>query len=414
MRKIYSALDIGSSYIKLVVGEFLNGKLNILCAVKSESRGFKNNQITDSEKLIDSINKVLNEASTKLNFKITKLIVNIPTDYNDFKISESMVPVSNEDEIVSSKDILKVLQNSSTDQIKPTEELLACLPIMFQVGDEETLSPLEKKGKTLSLKSVLVSTDKKRVYDLVKLLEKCEIEIVDITTTGLVDYYNFKNKELDSKNTIIVNIGATTTNISVFSKGIYINNLCLDIGGNTIDKEIAMNYNIRKSDAIYLKENLALATPRNADIKELATIVDKDGKEIKINQQDLSNLVNLKLKEMLKNVKKNINYLTKKEISYIIITGGLAEFNDLAPILNKIFGNIIQIGFINDIGARDASYSVCLGMLKYFNEKLTLRGKEYSMIDNEELEEMNDSKSSKLSVSGDTILGKVFSYFFDN
>ena len=302
MRKIYSALDIGSSFIKLVVGEFLNGKLNILCAVKGETKGFKNNQITDSEKLIKSITDVLNEASVKLNFKITKLIVNIPTDYNDFKISESMIPVQSEEGVVSSADILKVLQNSSDGQIKDNEELLACIPIMFQVGDNETAYPLGKKGKNLSLKSVLVSTDKKRVYDLVKILENCEVNIVDITTTGLVDYYNFKNKELDSKNTIVVNIGATTTNISVFSKGIYINNLCLDIGGETIDKEIAINYNLRKKEAFYLKENLALANIKNVDVEEYLTLVDRDGKEIRINQQDLSNLVSKKVEEMLKRI----------------------------------------------------------------------------------------------------------------
>ena len=39
MRKIYSALDIGSNFIKLVVGEFINNKLNILCAIKRECKG---------------------------------------------------------------------------------------------------------------------------------------------------------------------------------------------------------------------------------------------------------------------------------------------------------------------------------------------------------------------------------------
>ena len=412
MRKIYSALDIGSSFIKLVVGEFLNGKLNILCAVKGESKGFKKNQITDSEKLIKSINNVLNEASTKLNFKIKKLIVNIPTDYNDFKISENQIDIPGDDEIVTSTDILKLLQKSSNNELKETEELLASIPISFRVGDDETDSPLGKRGKTLSLKSVLVVTDKKRVYDLVRVLEKCDVEIVDITTTGLVDYYNFKNRDLDEKNTIIVNMGGSTTSISVFSKGIYINNLNLDIGGETLDKELALFYNITKKDATYLKEALASGDVNNSS-KDNISLVNKDGKELKITSEEVSKIVNKKLIEMLKSIKNNINYLTKKEISYIIITGGLAEFKDLALPVNRIFSNA-KIGFINDIGARDASFSVSLGMLKYFNEKLNLRGKEYSMLNDEELDYMVNSSNSKLITNGDNILSKVFNYFFDN
>ena len=77
MRKIYSALDIGSSYIKLVVGEFLNGKLNILCAVKGESRGFRRNQIVNPDKLVESINRVLDEASTKCLEKWNADFINI-------------------------------------------------------------------------------------------------------------------------------------------------------------------------------------------------------------------------------------------------------------------------------------------------------------------------------------------------
>ena len=413
MRKIYSALDIGSSFIKLVVGEFFNNKLNILCAVKGETKGFRNNQITDSNKLIASINDVLNEASNILNFKITKLIVNIPTDYNDFKIAESKIPINNEEEIVTTQDIVKVLQNTSNNELKETEELLATLPIVFQVDDEETSYPLNKKGKNLFLKSVLVITDKKRVYDLAKVLEKCEVQIIDITTTGLVDYYNFKNKNFNNKNVIIVNIGATTTNISVFSKGIYINNICLDNGSFDIDKEIAAKYNLRKKEATYLKETLALASINRADIRETISLIDCDGKEIVVNQKELSDLVNKKIVDILKNIKKNINYLTKKEISYIIITGGLAELKEFVVPVNSVFGEKARIGKINEIGVRDSSYSVAIGMLKFFNSKLLLRGKNYTMVSDEDIESMCEN-SNKSSINGDSLIGKVVSYFFDN
>lgn len=45
MRNIYSALDIGSDSIKLVCGEFIHGKLNVLCAEKTYSLGYQNNVI---------------------------------------------------------------------------------------------------------------------------------------------------------------------------------------------------------------------------------------------------------------------------------------------------------------------------------------------------------------------------------
>jgi hypothetical protein len=53
-------------------------------------------------------------------------------------------------------------------------------------------------------------------------------------------------------------------------------------------------------------------------------------------------------------------------------------------------------------------------MLKYFNEKLNIRGKEYSMLNDEEIEYMTSTNSSKIITNSDNILNKVFSYFFDN
>ena len=112
MRKIYTALDIGSNYIKLIVGEFINNKLNILCAKKGISRGFYFNQITDEDKLVKSINAVLEEAELELNFKIKNVILNIPTDYNEFTVTDATNEITNEEKIVESTDILKGLQAS--------------------------------------------------------------------------------------------------------------------------------------------------------------------------------------------------------------------------------------------------------------------------------------------------------------
>ena len=85
---------------------------------------------------------------------------------------------------------------------------------------------------------------------------------------------------------------------------------------------------------------------------------------------ELTEYVSARLKEILKNAKNKINYLTKKEISYIIITGGLTEIKDFNIIAEEIFGKNVTIGTVNIIGARDNKYSTSIGMIKNFNKKL--------------------------------------------
>ena len=410
MRKIFSSLDIGSNTIKIIVGEFINNKLNILSATKVTCRGYKNNYIINKEILVEELKDALNKIEEDLNIKLRKVILNVPTDSLEFQLTDGRVDTF--DGTVTSNDIVRLLQDVSKNKIDPRNELICTLPIIFKVDDEETYKPFGKHGNILSVKSILVSTDKKTVYDLASVIASCNLDIIDITTTGLVDYYNFKNPELDKKNIAIVNLGYTTTNISIFSKGIFINNKVIEDGGFYIDKEIAAKYNLKRNETEYLKEKLALAVINNADEKEKIKLVNKDGVEIEINQYELTGLVSEKMNNLLKVIKKNINLLTKKEISYIIITGGLSEIKDINLLINNVFNKNGKIGKINNLGARDNSYSVALGMLKYFNGKLMLRNKDFTSFSEEEIDAMctvNEKDTSKNS-----LISKVVGYFFDD
>ena len=410
MRKIFTALDIGSNTIKVVVGEFIGTKLNILSAVKVTSRGYANNYILDKEALISRIKEAISKTEEELNIKIRKVILNVPTYNLDFKLTDGRVEL--EENVVKSNDIVRLLQDVSKNKIDHKNEIICTLPIMFKVDDEETINPYGKHGNILYVKSILVSTDKKAIYDLATIVNSCNLDIIDITTTGLVDYYNFKSKELDTKNIAIVNLGSTTTNISIFSKGIFINNKIIDDGGFYIDKEIASVYNLKRNETEYLKEKLALAVINNADEKETITLTNKNGEEITVNQYELSKIVSEKMDNLLKIIKKNINLLTKKEISYIIITGGLSEIKDINLLINNVFNKNGKIGKINNLGARDNSYSVALGMLKYFNSKLLLRNREFSSLTEEEIDAM--CTISEKNTSKNSLISRVVGYFFDD
>ena len=118
-----------------------------------------------------------------------------------------------------------------------------------------------------------------------------------------------------------------------------------------------------------------------------------------------------RLHEILNMAKNEINYLTKKEISYIIITGGLSEFKGFTYEVESVFGPLAKIGKINIVGVRHNKYACSVGMIKYFDEKLKLRDKEYSMFNQEELETLSGNGKNK---NNDSVINKVFGIFFDN
>ena len=70
--------------------------------------------------------------------------------------------------------------------------------------------------------------------------------------------------------------------------------------------------------------------------------------KIKINQYELSDLVHSRVREILELSKKEINLLTKDEISYIIVTGGTTEIEGFNSVLKEVFGKNIKTSLISN------------------------------------------------------------------
>lgn len=305
------------------------------------------------------------------------------------------------------------MQASVKGNIPREMELITVMPIMFKVDDQKTRMPKGMKGESLTVRSVVVSTMKKDIYLAAKCLEKCGVEVIDIMLPSIGSYFAHNNETTDADTGVVVDVGHDTIKLAVFNKGIIINNLVMNIGGKNVIDDISFVYKLNEKDSSNLSYSLALANKKNAKESEREVIVNNLGEKIVVNQYELTEVVMSRLHEMLNMAKNQINYLTKKEISYIIIVGGLSEFKDISLSVESVFGKNASIGRIMVVGARDNKYSSCIGMIRYFKEQLVFKESEFSIMSEEEIDSIVYGKGHK-NPSGESILGKVFGIFFDN
>ncbi|MBQ3020922.1 MAG: cell division protein FtsA [Bacilli bacterium] len=413
MRRILSSIDIGTNSIKLVVAEIVKDKINVLCAVSEEARGIKKGLIENFEDTVYSIKKAIKKAEDLLGIKLKKIVASIP-EYNiKFTSGEGLNTITNDDSIVTKSDISRLLKTCAYNKVDENYELINIIPIEYKLDGKQVKDPVGLMGNKLKLKSLIISAPKKNTYDFIKAIEKCGLEVIDIMLGSIADYALFNNEFISNSNGIIINLGAGKTTISAFYKGILISESIIDDGGVNVDNDISFMYKTKINDSKKLKERFALASTKYANPKETRTLINKLGEKVTVNQYELTEYVSARVEEILKKAKNEINYLTKKEISYIIITGGLTEIKDFNIVAEEIFGKNVTIGSVNIIGVRDNKYSTAIGMIKNFNNKLNMKDKEYSVFDSEEIEALCSSEK-RINVASDSILGKVFGYFFDN
>ena len=408
---VYAGIDLGTHSIKIVVSEKVNDKFYTLAAITEPSKGIRNGFIEDAKSAVLSVKAALRQVEEKLGFKLTKIIACIPSSNCQMDIVNGHTNVEDYNEITG-VDVSNVLRDALKDYDFREFELATSIPISFTVDDKTDIKdPKGMKGTILEARVVVSTVPKDALYQILEVLKQAGVEAVDIAFTSIGDYYTIKNRKYDELVGAIINIGEDTTNVSIFNKGIMIKNKLLPVGSHNVDKDITYVFKSNLEESRKIKENFALALSSYADSGDIYTFsIDKNTTK-DINQVNVSKVVEARVREILKLTKNEIKNLTNREIRYIIITGGLTELVGFSNLVEQEFGFIAKVCNTTTMGVRNNIFSSAFGITKYFDDKLSLRGKQYEMISKEEIDSLttNTSKTTK-----DTILDKMFGRFFEH
>ncbi len=412
MRKIYTGIDIGSDSIKIVVTELIKNKFHILASSSKKSRGLKRGLVVDHDIAVESLKEALDEIEKTLGTKIKKALVTVPTNDSRFTIVEEEIDLEEE---ISGDDVVSLLNSASLNKIKEGEEMVSLFPIAYMLDQKKfTENPIGKKAKHFGVKALLAVAPKKQIYDIFQIFYELDVEVIDITFGCIGDYYEAKTADTDNKVGAIINIGYEKMDVSVFNKGILIKTGIINLGSKNVDKDISYIYGINNENARELKEKFSSSSRRYADINESLEINISEEEKFSVNQYEISKNVEARVAELLKIAKKEINNLTNRKISYIIVTGGITELLGVSYVVENVLG--INATTLNSttIGARSNKFSSVMGMIKYYHAKKQSQMKDVSFIEKEDISSILDNKRSMLDLEDDTIISKIFGYFANN
>ena len=403
---IYTSVDIGSHSIKIVVSEKINDKFYVLASTSVRSSGIKKGIIKDKELALNSLKEAITNINNDLGVSITKVFLSFPLFLVNTSIETADVSVSG---IVSFDDIKNVINKTVSENISSKEEVLSLEPIVFEIdSDLQVIDPKGLTAEKLKVRCAVSTIEKKYLYDYFTLFQELKVEVVDLTYGVIGDYFENANMEMNRKLGVLVNLGYSKSEIAIFNKGIMLKGEVLPIGTKKIDKDISYIYKIDKKEAIQLKENFAVSSSKYADMNNYIELDNLNGERIKINQVEISQIIEARLKEILKSVKNEINNLTNRTISYIIITGGITNLVGFPYLVDEEFKIDKIVSNITSIGVRNNIYSTSLGLNKYFAYKAKSRNIDYLLFDLENKEKLT-SKKNKVSTR-DNLIEKIEAY----
>ncbi|PFK40366.1 cell division protein FtsA [Bacillus cereus] len=376
--EIYVSLDIGTSNVKVIIGEMVNDGLNIIGVGNVKSNGLKKGSIVDIDETVRSIKKAIEQAERMVGIHIEQVVVGVNANQVQLLPCHGVVAVSNEDREIGNEDVLRVLDAAQVVSIAPEREFIDVVPRQFIVdGLDEINDPRGMIGVRLEMEGTLITGSRTLLHNLLRCVEKAGLEIVDICLQPLAAATVALSSDEKNRGVALVDIGGGSTTLSIFQDGELQATSVLPLGGDHITKDIAIGLKTSTENADQIKLKYGHAFYDTASEEEVFTvsIMGSDQTE-QYSQLELSDIIEARVEEILMFVQEEVRKLGVKHVaSGYILTGGIASMPGVLDLAYDILHENVRIATPDYIGVREPQYTIGVGLIKHSYQKAKLRGK---------------------------------------
>ena len=365
-------LDLGTSKVSgLLIDDLSTSTIYAFSSI--ETSGVKKGTIINISATASSISECIGNIEQQSGLKIKEILVSISGEEVSSTNSVGQAAISENE--VSARDIENALNMSSTLKIPNDKTLLYVVPNSFFIDGQGNIDdPLGMNGIKLEARSHLIHCSKNTKDNIKKCLKVSSSGIgirkyfysqLGVAHSVLTDY----QKKLG---VCILDIGAGTTDISVYQNGSITFSKVLPYAGDYITEIIASALDIQSSDAEAIKKKYGSAFSDNIN-DEMLKISVENGKK-SISRKALAGLIENSMSKILRHCLNSLeeNNLLNNISDGIVITGGSANMEGMVKLGEKLSNLNFKIGIPKYNLPRKSDNlikpenSVILGMTKFY------------------------------------------------
>jgi len=378
---IIVSLDIGTSKVRAIIGEVINGAINIIGVGSADSEGIRKGAIVDIDQTVQSIRNAVDHAERMVGIQISEVFVGITGNHISLQSSHGVIAVQSEDREIGDEDIERVIQAARVIALPPEREIIGVVPKQFLVdGQEGIQDPRGMIGVRLEVDATIITGAKTSVQNLIRVVERAGLKVSGLILMSLAAGYLALSKDEKSIGTALVDVGAGATTISVFENGNLVATSTLPIGGEYItnDISIGLHTQMETAEKIKLKYGCATIEDSAADqvfkVKRMGSNVDKE-----FSQVDLANIIEPRVQEIFQLIRSEVQRLGYPNLNGgYVLTGGTVSMPGMIAVAQAELASSVRIAAPEYIGVRDPSYTSGVGIIQYVHKYVRNRRTGYS------------------------------------
>jgi len=366
----FVGLDIGTSRVRCVVGslEPSTGKASIIGHGSAANQGMRKGVVVHVDDVAEAVVQAMTEAERISGHRITQVTVNVNGTHVSGMNSKGVIAISGANREISTDDRYRVEEAATVVQLPPNREIIQFFAKNYSVdGQQNIKDPVGMSGVRLEVDAHIVTASTPSLRNLDFALSKAQVAPTHHTVSSLAATEAVMNRQQKEAGTVLLDIGAGTTNLIVVEDGEVQHVAVLPIGGQHITNDLAIGLKTELDVAERVKlehATLGKATKATANVA-----IDKLTHSFSMS--DIQMIVEARVEELFEFVDKELMKIkrSRKLPGGVILTGGTAKLPGIADFAKEQLQLSARVGKLNsEIGGlvdtvEDIAYAPVIGLM---------------------------------------------------
>jgi len=377
------ALDIGTSKIACLIaklrpnaqGEALRRRshsIEVLGFSHTISHGIKGGAVVDLAAAEAAVRNAVDLAERSAKVQVDAIVTSISAGRIGSERLAAEVDIQGS---VSDNDIARALAAGHRSSARQGRVLLHALPIGFSLdGTQGVREPRGMLARRFGLDMHLATADLGACRNLMLVIERCHLDVEAMVAGAYASGLSTLADDEADVGAAVIDFGAGTTTLSVFSNGRFVHADGFALGGNHVTMDLARGLSIGLQSAERLKTLHGNVLPGGANDRDLIQLPAVRGEDAPaaVPRGTLTQIIGPRIEEILEMVRDRLmtSPLAAEPRGRVILTGGGSLLTGLADLAGRILSRPVALGRPLGIaglpdGAKGPAFAALAGLLVY-------------------------------------------------
>ncbi len=367
----FVGLDIGTQNVRCVVGmvdEADPTRPTIIGHGSAVNHGVRKGVIAHVDDVADAVAHAITEAERLSGVHIQHATVNINGSHVTGINSKGVIAVSTASKEIGPDERLRVEEAATIVQLPPNREIIQVFAKNYRIdGQDNIKDPIGMHGVRLEVDTHIVTALAPNVRNLELVLERSKLFASHKTLSSLAASEAVLDRTQKEAGTLLVDIGAGTTNLAIIEDGEVHHVAIIPVGSINLTNDLAIGLKTDLEIAEKVKLQHAQLDDSN---KDLNAKVEHDGKSHLFEMSDVRMITEARIEELFELIDKELKSVrrSRKLPGGIVFVGagskipGISDFAKDKLELSARLGTLQPLGGLVDV-VDDGAYASAVGLM---------------------------------------------------